>query len=116
VSRGAVSADRCIPALPRPPRWQPFLGPGRRVKAREATACGLALTRRSGRRQSSSEENGTTGPEVSRDCIADTDQRQGSMAVSDLKFLIYRQIGTLLACRPTCPSLIVCPADDYLLA
>jgi hypothetical protein len=34
-------------------------GRGRRVKAREATACGLALTRRTRPRQSSSEEDGT---------------------------------------------------------
>jgi len=33
-------------------------GRGRRVKAREATACGLALTRRPRPRQSSSEEDG----------------------------------------------------------
>jgi hypothetical protein len=38
-------------------------GRGRRVKAREATACGLALTRRTRPRQSSSEEDGTTSLE-----------------------------------------------------
>ena len=38
-------------------------GRGRRVKAREATACGLALTRRTRPRQSSSEEDGTTLPD-----------------------------------------------------
>jgi hypothetical protein len=38
-------------------------GRGRRVKAREATACGLALTRRTRPRQSSSEEDGITSLE-----------------------------------------------------
>ena len=38
-------------------------GRGRRVKAREATACGLALTRRTRPRQSSSEKDGTTLPD-----------------------------------------------------
>ena len=36
-------------------------GRGRRVKAREATACGLALTRRTRPRQLSSEEDGASG-------------------------------------------------------
>jgi hypothetical protein len=38
-------------------------GRGRRVKAREATACGLALTRQTRPRQLSSEEEGTTLPD-----------------------------------------------------
>ena len=44
------------------------LGRGCRVKAREATACGLALTRRTRPRQSSSEEGGTTSLEDRERC------------------------------------------------
>jgi hypothetical protein len=47
-----VLLDSCLPS-----------GRGCRVKAREATACGLALTRRTRPRQSSSEEGGTTSLE-----------------------------------------------------
>ena len=45
-------------------------GRGRRVKAREATACGLALTRRTRPRQSCSEEDGITSLEDRERCRA----------------------------------------------
>ena len=102
ASSSPILLDRCHPS-----------GRGCRVKAREATACGLALTRRPRPRQSSSEEDGTTERHLL--LVSYVDATYKSAGNSVLMSLGYEQCYWHLACLVSSSVVSVGWADTWRL-